>query len=237
MNKKIKNIVVIPTYNEKQNIGQLVETIFKILPQIRILVVDDNSPDGTGDVVKNLQKRFPNLNLLVRKKKEGLGKAYISAFEGVLKDPDVESVIMMDADFSHSPFYLPLILGASRGVDVVVGSRYVRGGEIIGWESWRRLLSRWGNFYAQMITRLPTADCTSGFNLIKTNFLKNVDFLKIDASGYAFLIELKYLLWENGARFQELPIVFKNRISGESKISNHIILEGILAPWKMILKK
>src|SRR3989344_758266 len=220
-----KNIVVIPTYNEKQNIGQLVEMIFKILPQIHILVVDDNSPDKTGDVIKNLQKRFPNLNLLARKKKEGLGKAYISAFEEVLKDSDAESVIMMDADFSHSPSYLPLMLEASREFDVVVGSRYMRGGGIVGWELWRRLLSRWGNFYVRIITQLPINDCTGGFNLIKTHFLKNVDFSKIDASGYAFLIELKYFLWKSEAQFKELPIVFRNRVNGESKISNHIILE------------
>ncbi|MEK7629849.1 MAG: polyprenol monophosphomannose synthase [Patescibacteria group bacterium] len=232
-----KNIVIIPTYNEKQNISKLVETIFEILPQIHILVVDDSSPDGTGDVVKDLQKRFPNLSLLARKKKEGLGKAYLNAFEGILKDSDAKNIIMMDADFSHNPSCLPLMLEASSGRDVVIGSRYVKGGGTAGWELWRRLLSRWGNFYARTITRLPIADCTGGFILIKTHFLKKVDFSIIDASGYAFLIEFKYLLWKSGARFQEFPIVFKNRIGGESKISKHIIIEGILAPWKMIFKK
>lgn len=233
----MKNVVIIPTYNEKQNVNSLIEAIFKILPDIFILVVDDNSPDGTGNIVKDLQKKFPNLNLLVRNKKEGLGKAYPNAFEEVLKDSDAESVIMMDADFSHNPSYLPLILEASRGVDVVVGSRYTKGGGTEGWELWRRLLSRWGNFYAKTITRLPVADCTGGFNLIKTHILKRTDFSDIDASGYAFQIELKYLLWKSGARFAELPIIFKNRIEGESKISRHIILEGIIAPWKMIIKK
>lgn len=234
----MKNIITLPVYNEKQNIGQIIEAIFAILPEIRILVVDDSSPDGTGDIVKDLQKKFPNLGLLTRKQKEGLGKAYLNVFEEVLKDPSVESVVMMDADFSHNPRYLPLLIAeANKGFDVVVGSRYAKGGGTEGWELWRRLLSRWGNFYARTITGLPAADCTGGFNLIKTRFLNKINFSKMDASGYAFIIELKYLLWKSGARFTEVPIVFHNRINGESKISNHIIREGIIAPWKMILKR
>lgn len=233
----MKNTVIIPTYNEKRNIGQIIEAIFKILPGINILVVDDNSPDGTASVVRDLQKRFSSLNILMRNKKEGLGRAYLSAFEEVLKDSEVGSVVMMDADFSHDPAYLPPMLEAAEDVDVVVGSRYAKGGGTEGWELWRRLLSRWGSFYSKTITRLPVADCTGGFNLIKTNSLRKLDFSKIDASGYAFQIELKYLLWKSKARFHELPIVFKNRIYGESKISKHIVIEGVLAPWKMILKK
>lgn len=231
-----KSTIIIPTYNERQNVGLIVEAIFEILPDIDILVVDDNSPDGTKEVVENLQKKFQNLNLLVREKKEGIGKAYINAFEEVLKDPDAKSIIMMDADFSHSPSYLPLMLEAGEKFDVVVGSRYVKGGGTEGWELWRRLLSRWGSFYAQTITRLPVADCTGGFYHINADLLRKLDFSKIDSSGYAFQIELKYSLWKNGGRFVELPIIFKNRITGESKISNYIIREGILAPWKMILK-
>lgn len=233
----MKDVVVIPTYNEKQNIQALVEAIFRVSPQVKILVVDDNSPDGTGSVVDSLKDRFPNLSLLTRMKKEGLGRAYLGAFAEVLKDETVESVIMMDADFSHDPSYISLMIEMKKSCDVVVASRYVKGGGTVGWELWRRLLSRWGNFYAHTITRLPTHDCTGGFNLIKTEFLRKVNLSEFDASGYAFQIELKYRLWKSGARFCELPIVFKNRISGESKISQHIIAEGVIAPWKMIFKK
>lgn len=233
----MKTIIILPVYNEKENIRQIIEAIFKVLPLIYILVVDDNSPDGTGDIVKKLQKKFSNLKILTRIEKRGLGEAYINAFKETLKDPDIGNIIMMDADFSHHPSYLPVMLKYAEDFDVVVGSRYIKGGKIEGWELWRRLLSRWGNFYARTITRLPVADCTSGFNLIKSDFLKKIDFSKIDASGYAFIIELKYFLWKSGARFKEIPIIFRNRINGESKISNYIIREGIIAPWKMILKR
>ncbi|MFH1401651.1 MAG: glycosyltransferase [Parcubacteria group bacterium] len=233
----MKAVIIIPTYNEKENIAQIVSEIFELLPGISILVVDDNSPDGTADIVKNLQKDFLNLSLLLRNKKEGLGRAYINAFEEILKDKNVKKIVMMDADFSHNPKYLPEILKTADNFDVVIGSRYINGGKTEGWELWRRILSRGANFYCQLVTHLPIFDYTSGFNVINTNFLRKIDFSKINISGYAFLIELKYLLWKEGASLKEVPIVLKNRFGGESKFSGHIINEGILAPWKMIFKK
>lgn len=233
----MENLIIIPTYNEKDNIKNLILTIFEILPEINILVVDDNSPDGTSAVVKNLRSGHPNLSLLERPNKKGLGRAYREAFQMILKDDGIERVIMMDADFSHDPKYLPELLEAARDFDVVVGSRYVRGGGTVGWEFWRRFLSKFGNWYSRLITGLPVFDCTGGFNLVKIDFLRKIDLSRVAMSGYAFQIELKYLLWKAGARFKEIPIIFKNRLNGESKISNHIIREGILAPWKIKKKK
>jgi dolichol-phosphate mannosyltransferase len=227
--------VITPTYNEAANIGTLVAEVFKRVPDVSVLVVDDNSPDGTSDVVRKLQAQYPNLSLFLRERKEGLGKAYISAFKRVLNDTD--AVIMMDADLSHHPEYLPKLIAAAEHADVVVGSRYMPGGATQGWELWRRILSRCGNWYARTVTGLPVRDCTAGFMLVKADFLRKVDFSQFDLSGYAFLIELKYLLWKAGARMAQVPIIFRNRIGGESKISSHIINEGILAPWKIRFRK
>lgn len=229
----MEDLIVIPTYNEKDNIEGIVSAIFKIAPGIKILVVDDNSPDKTSEVVKSLQSEYPNLSLFERPRKEGLGRAYLDAFRLILKDNLAEHIIMMDADFSHDPKYLPEMLETAKNFDVVIGSRYVRGGGTVGWEAWRRFLSKFGNLYSRMVTGMPIFDCTGGFNLIKTDFLRKIDLSSVAMSGYAFQIELKYLLWRTGARFKEIPIIFKNRLNGESKISNHIIREGILAPWKI----
>lgn len=233
----MKNIIIIPTYNEKNNIVLLTFNIFALMPDVSVVVVDDNSPDGTSQAVVEMQTRYPRLSLILREKKEGLGKAYIHAFKNILAQGSVNIIITMDADLSHDPKYLSEMIGKTNEFDVVIGSRYVRGGGTEGWELWRKILSRWANFYCKLITRMPIHDFTAGFQVIKADSLRKIDFSKIDMSGYAFLMELKYLLWKSGAKFTEVPIVFKNRIGGESKISNHIIKEGILAPWKMILKK
>lgn len=233
----MNDLIIIPTYNEKDNIKSIILDIFKIAQGINVLVVDDNSPDKTAAVVKSLQAEYSNLSLLERPRKEGLGKAYLDAFKVILKNSEIKRVIMMDADFSHDPKYLSEMLEAAKDFDVVVGSRYVRGGSTVGWEFWRRFLSKFGNVYSRLVTGMPIFDCTGGFNLIKTDFLRKIDLSRVAMSGYAFQIELKYLLWQAGARFKEIPIVFKNRLSGESKISNHIIKEGILAPWKINMKK
>lgn len=231
------DVVVVPTYNERDNIKNLVLAIFRVAPEIHILVVDDNSPDKTSEVVKSLQSEYSNLSLLERPRKEGLGRAYLDTFRLILKNNLAEYVIMMDADFSHDPKYLSEMLETAKNFDVVIGSRYVGGGGTVGWEAWRRFLSKFGNLYSRLVTGMPIFDCTGGFNLIKTDFLRKIDLSSVAMSGYAFQIELKYLLWRAGARFIEIPIIFKNRLNGESKISNHIIKEGILAPWKIKRKK
>ncbi len=232
-----KDLIILPTYNERANIETLIHAIFAVVPHVSILVVDDNSPDGTGAIVEGLKQKFPHLHLLTREKKEGLGRAYVHAFREVARHNGLETVVTMDADFSHHPDYLPLLLESCRKGYVAIGSRYVPGGKTVGWELWRRILSAGANIYIRIITRLPVGDATGGFNAIPATLLRKIDLTIFDASGYAFLIELKYLLWKRGGVFHEIPITFRNRTGGESKISGHTIHEGILAPWKIIFSR
>ena len=227
--------IVIPTYNEARNIGELLSQIRKIAPGGGILVAGDNSPDDTGKIVKTIAASDSRVRLFARAGKEGLGAAYIASFKKILADGNTDVVVMMDADLSHDPKCLPAMLAhLEHGeVDVVVGSRYINGGSTEGWELWRRVLSRLGNYYCHYLTGLPSKDCTGGFNAMRTKFLRAVDFSRIDTVGYAFIMELKFALWQAGARFVEVPIVFKNRRFGKSKISGHIVGEGMWAPLKM----
>jgi len=229
-----KTAIIVPTYNEKDNIVRLLLEIFITVPKASVFVVDDNSPDGTSSTVESLLVKFSNLRLIKRQKKEGLGKAYLYTFEKILKEHNFETIITMDADFSHSPAYLPKMIESGKNFDLVISSRYVKGGKTIGWELWRKALSYFANLYCRFILQTPIYDNTSGFLAIKTNVLRQLDFSKLDFSGYAFTVGLKYLLLKQQATFIELPIIFKNRTGGESKISNHIIKEGITTPWKMI---
>ncbi len=234
----MKLLIIIPTYNEKDTIVKIIDEINLRIPHSHILVVDDNSPDGTADIVKHLKLTNNKVHLLVRKSKEGLGKAYIGAFNHIFEKYDPEIVAMMDADMSHHPKYLKEMEKLiDKGFSVVIGSRYVPGGDTIGWETWRKALSYFGNLYARIITGIPVRDLTAGFYMIDMSVLKKVDLQDIDSSGYAFQMEFKNLLRKNGAKFKELPIIFGSRIGGESKISNHIIGEGIIAPWKIRFKK
>lgn len=233
----MKKIIVVPTYNERKNIVELLPLIFKYNPDANVMVVDDNSPDGTAQAVKDMMAKYPNIRLLERKGKEGLGKAYIHAFKEILKQNFFDVVVMMDADFSHDPKYLPEMLKLAENADVVIGSRYIDGGGTAGWELWRRLLSKNANRYCRLITRMPVRDCTGGFNVMKTSMMNKIDWDSLDLSGYAFIMELKYSFYRAGARFREYPIIFVNRKEGESKMSSHIIREGVLAPWKIRSKK
>lgn len=232
----MKSTLIIPTYNEKENIRIVIPQIFSILPDISILVVDDNSPDGTAKEVLELQKIFPRLSLYNRPKKEGLGTAYLDAFKKILEEDQMDIIFTMDADLSHNPKYLPQMIRGAEKYDFVIGSRYIKGGGVVGWEKWRKILSDWGNRYCRLVTGLPTKDCTSGFQCIKTSLLKKIDFSDFDASGYAFLMYLKYKSWKQEAKITEVPIIFKNRETGESKISGNIIKEGLFLPWKLIAK-
>lgn len=228
-----KTVVIIPTYNEAQNIAPLIKRLRAFEPTIDVLVVDDNSPDGTAEVVRGLMAQDPYILMLNRKGKEGLGKAYLAAFAEVLKDPSVEWIQMMDADFSHDPKYLPSLLAATHDADVVVGSRYVRGGGMVGWVLWRKLLSRFANLYCKTITGMPLDDCTAGFILMRTSFMQEAALQDINAKGHAFMMELKYRLWKKGARIAEVPVLLENRQHGVSKMSRGVIGEGMLAPWRM----
>ncbi len=225
--------VILPTYNERDSIGEIVSRLFALLPDFRVLVVDDNSPDGTAQAVSSLQQRFPSLELLFRPHERGFGSAYVAGFRHVLQTDSADAVLMMDADLSHDPVHIPAMLKQIETCDVVIGSRYTGGGGVVGWELWRRALSRMGNAYVRAITRMPFRDCTSGFNLIRADLLRSIDLSGMDSSGYAFLVELKYALWRSGAGIKEIPITFRNRAGGESKLSSFIVTEGIKAPWKI----
>ncbi len=231
-----KVVVIIPTYNEAQNIAPIIARVREFAPHVHVLVVDDNSPDGTGNIVRGLMEHYPNIALLSRPRKEGLGKAYLHAFAEVLKDPTVEWIQTMDADFSHDPQYFSDIFEASKNADVVVGSRNIAGGGMAESALWRRLLSRFASYYCRFITGMPVHDCTAGFIRIRTTLLREVVQERFDSSGFAFLMELKYKLWGRGARIKEVPIIFGNRGEGKSKLTKRIIIEGFIAPWRMRLK-
>lgn len=233
-----KTVVLLPTYNERENIARIVPQIFAKSPRIHILVIDDNSPDGTAEEVRALMQTHQNLDLLSRPEKQGLGEAYKAGMLRILVDDTFEKVITMDADGSHSAEYIPAMLRASETHEFVIGSRYTKGGGIEDWERWRYLLSRWGNLYARVITGLPVRDMTAGFTCIRVSLLRKMDFSVLEASGYAFLMELKFRAVRTlGCSFEEVPIIFNARWEGESKISHHIIREGLLAPWKLRFKK
>ena len=233
----MRNVIVLPTYNEKENIGLLIEKIFLLIPNINILVADDNSPDGTAAIVENLMTKYSGLSLLKRPEKNGLGGAYIAGFKKLLADPDIDNIFMMDADFSHDPKYLPVMLEAMDDYDLVIGSRYIKGGRITHWELWRRMLSRGGNFYVRTLLGRKIHDWSSGFNCIRASVLRKVDWDKIEFSGYAFISGLKYFLVKADARVKEIPIIFEERRGGESKMSGNIIREGLVAPWKILFTK
>ena len=231
------DLIIVPTYNERNNIRAIVPEIVRNCPTARIWVVDDNSPDGTADEVRALTKEFPQVSLILREKKEGLGRAYCDALSRAKKE-HIRAVVLMDADGSHDPIYLPAILDRISSNGLVIGSRYVGGGAAPGWEAWRRALSSGGNKYAQILTGLSISDLTAGFYAIRKDVLDKLDLSSISAAGYAFQIQLKYLaVTECGATPTEIPIVFRKRREGESKLSRHIVLEGMYAPLHIFFKR
>lgn len=234
----MKDIILLPTYNERENVAWIIPEIFSLVPDIHVLVIDDNSPDQTAEVVRGLASRYPNLSLIVREKKTGLGNAYKDTMRQLIHDQDIRSLLTMDADGSHSPEYLKELLTDISDYDLVIGSRYVAGGGVEDWEPWRKFLSRFGNMYSKFFTGLKINDFTAGFMCIRREFLERLAFEKIGSSGYSFLIELKfYLIHDFKARVKEVPIIFKSRREGESKISHQIIREGIKAPLRLFLRR
>ena len=233
-----KTVILLPTYNERENIGLIIPEIFAAHPELHVLVIDDNSPDKTGDAVRELMSEYPNLNLLARPGKQGLGVAYKHGLNEVLRDTEVERIIMMDADGSHAVEYLKDMLEASKENELVIGSRYVTGGGIENWEPWRFALSRYGNLYARTLTGLPAKDLTAGFICFQKALLLRMDLDTVSASGYAFLMDLKFhAIHDSGATVKEVPIIFKCRREGESKISAHIVREGLKTPLRLLKRR
>ena len=228
-------IVVIPTYNEKESLSILVEKIFSLRgPDLKIIVVDDNSPDGTGELAENLAKKYP-IEAIHREKKMGLGTAYVEAFKKILsKMPEADYVIQMDADFSHDPVVIPRMFEKMGNCDLVLGSRYVIGGGVENWDFFRRLISRLGNFYARLVLGLPYKDLTGGFKCFRRNVLENLNLGSLSSVGYNFQIETTYRAYQKGYRVCEIPIIFTERKAGVSKFNFGIILESF---WRVILLK
>jgi dolichol-phosphate mannosyltransferase len=231
-------LVIIPTYNECENIAILVPQVLAH-EGFRVLVVDDRSPDGTGDVADGLKQRFPGrVDVLHRTGPRGLGRSYVEALIRARAEPD-QVVCQMDADLSHDPNRLPAMAAAlaERGCDLVIGSRYTAGGGILNWPISRLFLSTFANRYVRAITRLPVADCTSGFRCWRRDVLARVPLESIASEGYAFLVEMLFAAHRIGCKIGEVPIVFVERRVGHSKLSLGVIVESVLTPWRLILKR
>jgi len=228
-----KMLVIIPTYDERENLPRILPQVLEQDEGIEVLIVDDNSPDGTGQLAEAMAAEDPRVHVLRRKGKEGLGKAYIAGFKwGLARDYDL--LQEMDADLSHPPDHLPLMIESAEDYDVVVGSRYVGGRvTVVNWPISRLLLSIFGSFYARTITRLPIRDATGGFNCWRREVLETIALNRIESNGYAFQIELKLRAWRRGFSLVEIPIVFTERDTGESKMSKQIVREAVWKVWKL----
>ncbi|MBS1536350.1 MAG: polyprenol monophosphomannose synthase [Bacteroidetes bacterium] len=228
----MKSIVVIPTYNESGNVEKIISAVLAVAPEINILIVDDNSPDGTSTLVEAMMKTDTRVRLLKRPGKLGLGTAYCEGFRLAL-DWGYDIIIEMDADFSHNPEDVPRFLEELKRSDVVIGSRYSNGVNVVNWPLRRLILSYGANLYTRIITGMPIKDATGGFKGFRADVLKQIDFSKIHSNGYAFQIEMNYRLWKSGAKIKEIPIVFIDRTSGTSKMSRSIVYEAVFLVWKL----
>ena len=228
-------IVIVPTYNERENISRLIEAVLSQDPRLEILVVDDGSPDGTGAIVKDVMARNQRVHILERGKKLGLGTAYLAGFKWALGEK-YDYIVEMDADFSHDPSHLPQFLAAIAEADLVLGSRDRTGKvTVVNWPINRLILSYFANVYARAITGLPVWDGTGGFKCFRRKVLEAIDLDAVKSNGYAFQIEMSYRAWKHGFRIVEIPIVFVDRTEGESKMSKAIVREAIWMVWRLRL--
>lgn len=224
--------ILIPTYNERENVEPLVRAIVAQMPQAQVVILDDQSPDGTGQKVAELQDSIPQLNLILRTTNRGFAPSYLDGFRWALLH-ELDAIVTMDADFSHDPKYLPAMLDALKEADVVVGSRYVRGGGVENWPWLRRVFSRAANLIAQVLTSVPVHDVTSGFQAYRREVLESIGFEDIRTNGYGFLFELKYRAYRHGFKMAEVPIVFVERRAGASKLSRRHIFEALILVFRL----
>ena len=229
-------MVVIPTYDEKENVRKMADAVLStcsLIPDpcsLELLFVDDNSPDGTGDVIEEMMKSEPRIHCLHREKKEGLGRAYVAGFKTAI-ELGAERIVQMDCDFSHDPKDLPRLI--AEDADLVIGSRYVKGGDTPGWPFKRRLISRAGGIFIRTVTGMPLRDPTGGFKCWKASTLKKIDFETVGSKGYSFQLEMNHRTWKAGCSIKEIPIVFTDRVAGYSKITAGIATESIKIALKL----
>lgn len=231
----MKSLVIIPTYNEREGIEAIIRAVLAQEGGVDILVVDDNSPDGTASIVKSLQADEPRLHLLTRSGKLGLGTAYVAGFKYAI-DLGYEAVFEMDADFSHDPAMIPQFLEKILEFDFVLGSRYVNGISVVNWPLSRLMLSYFASYYTRIITGMPIKDPTGGFKCFRTSVLKSIDLDNIRSNGYSFQIEMNFKAWKKRFRYIEIPIIFVDRRYGKSKMSKAIIREAVWMVWKLRMK-
>lgn len=227
-------LVIIPTYNEKENIRSIVELVLSQAANLEILVVDDNSPDGTAAIVTGMAQAEPRLHLLSRAGKLGLGTAYIAGFKWGLAQ-GYAYLIEMDADFSHDPREIPNMLKAIQQADLVLGSRYIDGVRVVNWPLSRLVLSKGASYYVRIITGLPICDPTGGFKCFRRKVLETIELDEVRSNGYAFQIEMTHKAWMMGFRVREIPITFADRYAGQSKMSGHIVREALWMVWSLAL--
>ena len=235
--KPARSIVVVPTYNEVDNVRDLLPVILAQGPHVEVLVVDDNSPDGTADAVDDMRRNEPRIHLLRRPGKLGLGSAYIDGFRYALRE-GADVVFEMDADFSHDPRSIPRFFEAlQEGADLVLGSRYLHGVTVVNWPLKRLVLSYGANAYARVLTGLPVKDATGGFKAFRREVLEAIDLDKVRSDGYSFQVEVNFHCWRRGFRLREIPIVFADRRVGISKMNRRIIVEAIFMVWRLALSR
>jgi len=226
-------LVIVPTYNERENVARIVPLILQQDPRIDVLIVDDGSPDGTGKVVAEMAEGNPRIHLLERASKMGLGTAYLAGFRWAI-ERHYDVAFEMDADFSHDPRHIPQFLGAIEDADIVLGSRYQDGRvTVVNWPIGRLVMSYMANIYARAVTRLPVFDATGGFKAFRRKVLEEIDLNAVHSNGYAFQIEMSYRAWKRGFKIKEIPIVFHDRTLGESKMSKQIVREAIWMVWRL----
>lgn len=228
--------MVTPTYDEADNIERFIAQVLAQSPDIRILVIDDNSPDGTGDIVERITTQNPRVHLIRRPQKMGLGTAYVEGFKYAIAH-HYDFVFEMDADFSHSPEEIPRFLEKAQSCDLVVGSRYTNGVRVVNWPIRRLILSYAANVYTRVITGMPIKDATGGFKCFRRRVLEAIDLDQVHSNGYSFQIEMNFKTWSKGFKVCEHPIVFVERTSGESKMSRKIVYEAVFMVWKLKFQK
>ncbi len=225
-------LIIIPTYNERENVRAIARAVLEGIPKANVLFVDDNSPDGTGDIADELAAADERIHVLHRKSKDGLGRAYLAGFKWAL-ERDYEFIFEMDADFSHDPKAILQFLDAAKNADLVLGSRYVGGIRIINWPLHRLFLSRGAGMYVKLITGMPFTDPTGGYKCFRRRVLEAIDLDHINSNGYSFQVEMTHRAWMKGFKIVETPIVFEERRSGESKMSKRIVFEALAEVWRL----